>query len=219
MTSNHSTRNLLSLLLLAAALVACGSSSSGSAGDSSNGTSNGACVAGELGCACTGDSTCDGELACVNGLCVPDDGGDAGSDTTVDMDTSDMDTGPEADAEPDAEPDVAPDTTDPMPRDGLGLAISSDAARACEVVLSDVEEAIAEVTFDAGVTGRFMRRGERVAIAVIADADEPIAEGAVGFTLSPDAEGAEGVTFLIAQCFDLQRQALNGAEVTIVDNR
>ena len=213
MTWNRSILTL-SLLLAASATMACGSSGSGSSGDS-----NGACAPGEQGCACTDDNTCDGELACVNGLCVPDEGGaDAGSDAS--MDATDMDTATEEDTgdEPDAEPDVAPDTTEPPP-ESLGLAIRPDTARACEVVLSDTAEAISEVTFDAGVTGRFMRRGERVAIAFVVDGDTPIAEGAVGFTLSPDAEGAENVTFLIAQCFDLQRQPLDGAGVSIVDNR
>ncbi len=128
---------------------------------------------------------------------------------------------PAPDQEPAAEPEPAPapDQEPDTPPEGLGLDIAQTNARACEVVLVDAEKKINDVTFTSALKGKFMRRGERVAIAFHATDDEALSTGHVAFSLADGINDLEGVTLRVSRCFDLQGQPLDTADITIVDNR
>ena len=79
------------------------------------------------------------------------------------------------------------------------------AARACEVLLRDGEQAQAVgVRFGAGVKGSFVRRAPRLALSFVAAGDEAIAASDV----VPTAVGAGAPELVTATCLDAKGKAL-----------
>lgn len=92
----------------------------------------------------------------------------------------------------------------------LTVRVGSDDARACEVMLNDPEDQLGEPIFGAGVEGRVVRRGDRVALAFAGRSDAPLGD-AVGFT--PTAQGA--ITLESVQCFDRDGRAMGAPDVAL----
>jgi hypothetical protein len=220
--------------LLIAALFVCAAALAGCSSDPKKASPAPACAAGSQGCACREGAACDGELACFNQLCIPRDqvpgnneqpdvgdnnGAPDGGDNNgqVDMVEPDM-------VEPDMiDPDMVdpdmdqPDMPDPV--EGLGIEVSAVDARACELVLVDPGQKIAQVLFTGSVQGRSLRRGERVAVAFHASADAPMVAGDVGIALREGAQDLQGVSATLGRCFGFAGQVLEGAQVTLFDRR
>ena len=173
------------------------------------------CPTGDRGCDCNADNTCAGDLTCFNGVCLAeDDIPDQNPDPNPDEDP-DPSPGPNPDPNPDPDPGPNPD-----PFEGLGLGLDNSDVRACEVVLKDPQNKIGEVVFDSdSVEGRFMRRGERIALAFHSKGGAEIADGAVGFTPGNGAMDLEGIEVVVGQCVDAQGQPLAEVEVTVIDRR
>lgn len=201
----HHTHLLLSALALAALLAACD--------DPKKQADAPACAEGEQGCACVDGQSCLAGLQCINNLCIPEDDPDLGSPdmSDPDMDAPDADA-PDADA-PDADaPDMdSPDMVEP-PVEGAGLEVDQAQVRGCEVVLRDPDEAIRAVRFAGGLQGRFLRRGERLALAFTAT-DSP-GPGAVSFDLRQGSD-FDAVQVMLGRCVDGDGAALPQASVTL----
>lgn len=84
------------------------------------------------------------------------------------------------------------------------LTVSAAEARACELVLEESTDGAVSATFT-GVTGATVREAPLVAISFAADADAPIAPGAVKILVS-GAGAAPKITR--ARCFDRLGQPL-----------
>jgi hypothetical protein len=82
-------------------------------------------------------------------------------------------------------------------------------ARACEVVLGERTGKIDRVAFGDGVTGRWLRQGDKVAAAFMAAGDHTI--GAVQVGLSGPAASFD---VLASHCYGADGQELAGASVT-----
>src|SRR3954453_7104955 len=65
------------------------------------------------------------------------------------------------------------------PPENVGLGAGDPRARGCEVLLADGKSHIASVAFAGGVTGRWLRQGDKVAAAFVADRDVPLGAGAL----------------------------------------
>jgi hypothetical protein len=95
------------------------------------------------------------------------------------------------------------------PDQHTGLQVSSTSARGCEVLLTDGTTTIASVDFAAGVTGRWLRQGDKVAASFIADKDVAIGGSAVQVTSS--ANGSFSV--VRSHCYGRHGEELSGVTV------
>ncbi len=191
-------------LLLAAAIFLALFAAACDSSNNNNDNPQPECTAGEQGCECLEANACNAGLICVNAICIPDDTDE-----------------PDADDEPDVidEPDGDDDPDVDAPVDGLGLAVDKDNARACEAVLTDAAGGIEAVAFGEGVKGRFMRRGERLAVAFIADGDAPIADNAVELVLKDGFDDLASIQITVASCSDAGGAPIEGTQITINDQR
>ncbi len=191
-------RIFFACLMALAMLTACG--------EKKNNTQNTPdCPAGTFGCECLDGDVCNDGLVCFNAVCTNgDDGNNANNDPP--------DAGPDMDTDM---PDTGPDDN----FDGLGLTVTGEDARACEVLITDAAEAIASVGFANNVEGRSQRRGQKLAVAFTAKDDEPLIEGDVSFVLKDGVENLDGVTLSQARCFDRQGAVLQGTSLEVVDKR
>lgn len=108
--------------------------------------------------------------------------------------------------------DTAPgsDTTTPVAT--TGLQITSPDARACEVLLLDPTEVLTEAAFAAGVDGRFVKEGQRTAIAVITTGDTAFPTDAITLRATGDLAA---VTVKTGACFDRLGAEIPGAAPSV----
>ncbi len=97
----------------------------------------------------------------------------------------------------------------------LGLKVSDAAARSCEVVLQDPDRAVKRMAYGAGVEGRFLREGPRVAAAFFSKTDAALGNADLKLELGEGGTSAN-VTVEIGHCFDRAGAALSAAKVEVV---
>lgn len=95
------------------------------------------------------------------------------------------------------------------PEARAGLTVGSVEARSCEVLLADTTGKVDQVQFGDDITGRWLRQGDKVAAAFVANRDSPIGSSAVQVTY------ASGGTFSVvgSHCYGSHGEALPGATV------
>lgn len=93
-----------------------------------------------------------------------------------------------------------------------GLTVSSEDARACDLMLEEQDAKVLSATGSDGVEVAHRRRAPRVAISFASKSDAPIAAGAVVLQSTGDTSG-----FAIASstCYGADGAVIDGAEVTL----
>jgi hypothetical protein len=86
----------------------------------------------------------------------------------------------------------------------VGLAVDSN-ARGCEVLLTEDSGKVDHLDFGDGVTGRWLRQGDKVAAAFVSDRDQPI--GAV------QVDYAGSFSIASSHCYGSQGELLQGSTV------
>ncbi|MEO1269936.1 MAG: hypothetical protein AAFX99_17760 [Myxococcota bacterium] len=172
-------------------LIGCGGGDGGGGEGGSNGTNNN-----------TSNSTNNGTSNSTS-----NDTSSTSNDTTGGTNNETTPTGPTSNQT----------TTGPTTPVVEGTTLTIDgSARACELVLIDSENALTEVVFTEGqANGRFMRRGERVAVAFHAVDDAAMPEGAV--ILNVLEGGIDNITINteVSRCFGADGQPLSEAGLEI----
>jgi hypothetical protein len=85
-----------------------------------------------------------------------------------------------------------------------GLAVDSQ-ARGCEVLLAEDGGKVDHLNFGDGVTGRWLRQGDKVAAAFVSDRDQPIGAVQVAY--------AGSFSILNSHCYGSQGETLQGSTV------
>lgn len=98
---------------------------------------------------------------------------------------------------------------DPTPT-GSGVVVTSDRARACEVLFSTASGALPSVTFSDVVTGESIPKAPRLAIAFHARQDASLKDKGVA-DLSADA------SLVSARCYDAAGALIAGETVALAD--
>jgi hypothetical protein len=98
-----------------------------------------------------------------------------------------------------------------QPQAVSGLSVSSGDARACEVLLGDGDVKIDHVEFGDHVTGRWLRQGDKVAVAFIANQDAPIGGNAMDVAYA--SGGSSPFTVLASHCYGQKGEELPGVAV------
>jgi len=101
----------------------------------------------------------------------------------------------------------------------VSVVASAAGARSCEVVLTDSAKAITGLSFSGDVEGRFLRRGERLAVAFSGRTNAQLPAAGVNLLLQSAGTSLTGMTLSNNRCFDAQGAVLSGATVTLVDQR
>jgi hypothetical protein len=96
----------------------------------------------------------------------------------------------------------------------LGLDVSDERARSCEVVLADPDRAVADVGFGAAVQGKVVREGARIAASFLSRSDARIAAGQVTLVLV-DGASSDSVQVQVSQCFNGAGEQISGAVAQI----
>lgn len=185
----------------AAALLAVGACTPNNTGSTSS-SSGASCPEGTATCVCRSGNTCDTGLMCSAGRCIPggtQDGGTPDSGASLDGGGGGIDGG---------------GVTVPVT-----LVVSNPAARACEVVVQDGAQVITGLSFSNTVEGRFLRRGERLAVAFSARSNMVLPADGATIQLQMASTSLNGITLTNNRCFDAQGRALPGATVALVDQR
>jgi hypothetical protein len=97
-----------------------------------------------------------------------------------------------------------------VPEGSSGLGVSDSQARGCEVLLSDGGGRIDRVDFGDNVTGRWLRQGDKVAAAFVANKDAPI-NGGITVTYAGNGNGSFNV--VRSHCYGAKGEALPNAMV------
>lgn len=223
--------------------VACGGDSNGNGGggdepdagedaseDTGEDTSD--CTPGELDCSCD-EGACGEGLVCSDDTCVEDTGCDPGTtdcvctgdggcldeaDECIDgmcMPRTDCDGELGCACNDDGTCDEGLECSDGLctSADALTVFIEGADLRACDILLDTPGLAAMDVSFPAGVRGRYRARGERTALALIATEDSAIS-GPVGAVVFDGEAGADAVGAISATCYDRLGQPVDGVVPT-----
>lgn len=95
----------------------------------------------------------------------------------------------------------------------VDLTISDKAARACEVLLLEKAGTIGSVGFASAVTGKWIRQGDKVSTAFVANGDSSIGAGAVHVGVA-GADPKAVFEIVKTHCYDKQGAELASATVS-----
>lgn len=93
-----------------------------------------------------------------------------------------------------------------------GLTVSSDAARACDLVIEEQTARVLAAGGDDSVEVVHKRRAPRVAVSFMSKADAPIAAGVVTLQSTGDTSG---FAIASATCYGADGAVIDGVEVTL----
>ena len=93
-----------------------------------------------------------------------------------------------------------------------GLSIGNEQARACELLLTGVDDQV-EVAFGSAIKGQAIREGERLAVSFSATADQAISADQVNVSRD-DGASLAGLQIERARCFDRNGSVIDGAGVS-----
>ena len=199
-TSQFVARAALALCL---AFAACGDSSSSSAdgtdgvdgtdgadgSDGADGTDGTGCTPGDTGCACADGDTCsDASDACTEGVCAPRT--DCSGELGCPCDGGSCDEGLSC------ENDVC------VASNSQVVTLSGGDARACDLVIMTNGRKVSEVTFPAGVRGRFKTRNEKTSVALIRTNDTALSGSVAAVTFDGDDAASGEIQTVTATCYD-----------------
>ena len=108
-------------------------------------------------------------------------------------------------------PQEEPDPINPNQPTLTGFKVEPEQARGCEVVIIDPENVIKDVRFNAEVKGHWMRRGDRIAVAFFAQANQAIPQGSVSFDAT---RGDLDLEMVQLKCVDLVGTPLSNAHLS-----
>lgn len=209
-------------------LAACGGGGGGGGGGDDVGPDTNPdvieCTAGENGCECLEDDTCNEGLVCDEGVCVEESTctpGDTGCECLGDGTCTDA--GDECQDDNVCRPRTEctgelacacgeGDTCDEgltcedgtcTVANGVIVTLAGGDARACDILIDTPDRMTAEVVFPAGVRGRHRARGARTALSLIRTNDTALTGAVAGVVFTGEDAAAEGdVGAISATCYD-----------------